>query len=98
MDTFLSKRKNIADSIVNDIVNKKYQTINICGAPGTGKTYLMDYCISSININYKKIAIIQCKPSVPPVLQGPPKLLERFSKSYRNLQDSWNKSRILGGF
>ena len=59
MDTFLSKRKNIADSIVNDIVNKKYQTINICGAPGTGKTYLMDYCISSININYKKIAIIQ---------------------------------------
>ena len=41
---------------------------------------------------------IQCKPSVNPVLQGPPKLLERFSKSYRNLQDSWNKSRILGGF
>ena len=26
------------------------------------------------------------------------KLLERFSKSYRKLQDSWNKSRILGGF
>lgn len=38
------------------------------------------------------------KLSVNPVLQGPPKLLERFSKSYRNLQDSWNKSRILGGF
>lgn len=59
MDSFLSRRKNIADSIVSDIVNKKYQTINICGAPGTGKTYLMDYCISSINVNYKKIAIIQ---------------------------------------
>lgn len=70
MDTFLSKRKKIADGIVNDIVNKKYHTINICGAPGTGKTYLMDYCISSININYKKIAIIQLygdkgKQSIP---------------------------------
>ena len=41
---------------------------------------------------------IKGKPSASPVLQGPPKLLERFSKSYRNLQDSWNKSRILGGF
>ena len=70
MDSFLEKRKVIADGIVNDIVNKKNQTINICGAPGTGKTYLMDYCISSININYKKIAIIQLygdkgKQSIP---------------------------------
>lgn len=70
MDTFLSKRKKIADGIVNDIVNKKYHTINICGASGTGKTYLIDYCISSININYKKIAIIQLygdkgKQSIP---------------------------------
>lgn len=41
-DSFLDKRKAIAESIVDDIVCKKYLTINICGDSGTGKTHMIE--------------------------------------------------------
>ena len=39
--------------------------------------------------------LLHRKPSAKHVLQVPSKLLEIFSKSWRTLQDSWNKSQFL---
>lgn len=41
---------------------------------------------NKVSIVWMIVALLNSKPSVNPVLQGPHKLLERFSKSYRNLQ------------
>lgn len=59
MDSFLAKRKSIIKNIVNDIISSKYQTINVIGAPGTGRTYIINECIASLNANKKDITIVQ---------------------------------------
>lgn len=58
-DSFLDKRKAIAESIVDDIVCKKYLTINICGDSGTGKTHMIENCTGTLRANHKDVAIIQ---------------------------------------
>lgn len=70
MDGFLDKRKALLESIVSDLIYKKNLTINICGASGTGKSFLIKECILSITEKCPNIAIIQLygdagKQSIP---------------------------------
>ena len=58
-DSFLDKRKAIAESIVDDIVCKRYLTINICGDSGTGKTHMIENCTGTLRANHQDVAIIQ---------------------------------------
>ena len=70
MGSFLDKRKAVVAGIVHDIVNKDYLTVNILGAPGTGKTHLLNECVRSMKAMHKNIAVIQLygdagKQSIP---------------------------------
>lgn len=59
MDGFLDRLKTIIDEIVRIIIDNSYQTINLFGPSGTGKSTVINNVASSLKKEASKIAVIQ---------------------------------------
>ncbi len=58
MDSYLQRQKSIVDEIIHNIIFDKYQTINLCGPSGSGKSHLIQEIISALNANGNDLAVI----------------------------------------
>lgn len=59
MDGFLDRLKTIINEIVRIIIDNSYQTINLVGPSGTGKSSIINSIVSSLKNEKSKTAIIQ---------------------------------------
>ena len=59
MDGFLDRIKTIIKDIVRIIVDNDYQTINLFGPSGTGKSNIINNVVSSLKNEANEIAVIQ---------------------------------------
>lgn len=70
MDSYLDKIQKKIDDITQNIINKEYQIINLCGPSGTGKSYIVESVAAKLKDKANKIAVIQLfgdmgKKSIP---------------------------------
>ena len=70
MDSYLDKIQKTIDDIAQNIINKEYQIINLCGPSGTGKSHIVENVAAKLKDKANNIAVIQLfgdmgKKSIP---------------------------------
>lgn len=70
MDSYLDRIQKTIDDIVQSIISKEYQIINLCGPSGTGKSHIIENVAAKFKDKANKIAVIQLygdvgKKSIP---------------------------------